>query len=65
MTRIGACPDCHHFACVCQIKAEHERQCKYRIASVGSVAIECEHGYDVCPICDPCTCKGGPSEPDA
>ncbi len=21
--------------------------------------IECEHGYDVCPECDPCTCGKG------
>jgi hypothetical protein len=21
------------------------------------VGIECQHGYDVCPTCDPCTCE--------
>lgn len=21
------------------------------------VGIECDHGYDVCPVCDPCTCS--------
>ena len=54
--RIEACSTCGHFACVCDVKAEHMADCKYRIARAGSVAIECEHGYDVCPVCDPCTC---------
>ena len=51
------CPDCKHFACVCKVINEHKQDCKFRIATAGSVAIECDHGYDVCPICDPCTCK--------
>lgn len=51
------CPTCQHFACVCEIKALHREGCKYRIAAAGSVPIECDHGYDVCPICDPCTCR--------
>jgi len=35
----------------------HKRSCKFRAALVSSAAIECEHGYDVCPKCDPCTCE--------
>ena len=35
----------------------HEEGCKFRRAVVCAVAIECKHGYDVCPTCDPCTCK--------
>lgn len=29
------------------------------------VAVECEHGFDVCPTCDPCTCdaESAPSSP--
>jgi hypothetical protein len=27
----------------------------YKAVNCGT-PIECEHGYDVCPICDPCTC---------
>ena len=34
----------------------HEKDCKFRRAIECPVAIECEHGYDVCPKCDPCTC---------
>jgi hypothetical protein len=53
------CDTCGHLACVCAIKSMHHEECSYRIAAAGSVGIECEHGYDVCPHCDPCTC---PSE---
>ena len=34
----------------------HDRTCLYARAVRCRVAIECEHGYDVCPTCDPCTC---------
>lgn len=37
-------------------KRQHLDGCRYRLAVSGAVAIECPHGYDVCPICDPCTC---------
>ena len=47
---------CGHIACVCGIIEQHHERCKFRRAAAGSVAIECDHGYDVCPICDPCTC---------
>jgi hypothetical protein len=36
----------------------HETSCALRIASEGSAGIECRHGFDVCPKCDACTCKG-------
>lgn len=36
---------------------DHAPGCKYRTAIVTPVGIECEHGYDVCPTCDPCTCR--------
>lgn len=51
------CAKCGHLACVCKIKREHGPKCAYRLAAAGPVGIECEHGYDTCPICDPCTCK--------
>lgn len=35
----------------------HRRDCRLRVATDCAAAIECEHGYDVCPICDPCTCE--------
>ena len=54
-----SCPTCGHFACVCAIRAAHEDGCRFLLAAAGSVGIECEHGRDCCPTCDPCTC-GGP-----
>lgn len=43
---------------------QHERLCRYRQAVETTTPIECdEHGYDVCPICDPCTCRDK-SEPE-
>jgi hypothetical protein len=54
---IVACPTCQHFACVCGIKATHKPDCPFLRAQVCSVGIECDHGYDVCPTCDPCTCQ--------
>jgi hypothetical protein len=35
---------------------EHRADCPERRARASVVALECDHGYDVCPICDPCTC---------
>jgi len=52
-----ACPDCQHFACICQIRKDHpDEDCKFRVSATCAVPIECEHGHDVCDICDPCTC---------
>lgn len=54
--KIEACPTCKHFACVCKTLEEHHEACLFRGAVTCAIGIECEHGYDVCPICDPCTC---------
>lgn len=57
-TSIPVCPVCDFIGCcVCKIKAHHWPWCKFRNAMACPVAIECEHGYDVCPRCDPCTCS--------
>ena len=35
--------------------SDHETGCRrYRAIRT---PVECEHGVDVCPVCDPCTCK--------
>lgn len=34
----------------------HEPGCPLLRSATCSVAIECEHGWDCCPICDRCTC---------
>lgn len=53
------CPKCGRLACVCEVKRVHAKDCPFQIAVSCAVAIECEHGYDVCPKCDPCTCGTG------
>lgn len=51
------CKTCGHISCVCAIQKRHDETCKLRIAATTPVGIECDHGRDVCPICDPCTCQ--------
>lgn len=54
-----ACSTCGHFACVCSVKRLHDEDCDLRVSVTCPVGIECVHGYDVCPICDRCTCGAG------
>jgi hypothetical protein len=65
--RLG-CEVCGFICCVCAIKAAHQPDCKFRKAATCAVGIECDHGRDVCAICDPCTCADrspSPTEGDA
>lgn len=57
MSQAIGCAECGHIACVCRIKASHDDGCKFRLSATCAIPIECEHGYDVCPTCDPCTCS--------
>ena len=57
--QIPGCTQCGHLSCVCDVLDSHAQDCPYRRAVTCAVAIECEHGYDVCPKCDPCTCNPG------
>jgi len=53
------CETCGHISCVCHVIDAHpDPECGYRISVTCSVPIECPHGFDVCPECDPCTCTG-------
>ena len=62
---VTICPKCQHILVAgspcqaCAIRKGHKGNCLYRIAATGGVGIECDHGRDVCAICDPCTCAGG------
>lgn len=56
--------DCGHISCVCSIIEKHKESCKFRFAATCAVGIECDHGYGVCPICDPCTCDDTKREGD-
>lgn len=38
----------------------HARYCRFRVAREGALAVVCDHGFDVCPECDPCTCANPP-----
>ena len=54
---VAGCIKCNRLACVCDVRAAHPNpRCAYLIAVTCAVPIECEHGYDACPECDPCTC---------
>ena len=59
------CDICGHLACVCDIKAAHKADCRYRIAATCAVGIhcDCELQRDVCPICDVCDCGLGTRSP--
>ena len=46
-----------HLACVCAVNRNHKTYCPFRRAVTVPIGIECEHGRDVCPVCDPCTCE--------
>jgi hypothetical protein len=56
------CAVCGHIACVCVIQDRHKANCRFRISATCPVGIECDHGYDVCPICDPCDCGASQNE---
>ncbi len=53
--RVKDC-DCEMIECVCSIARKHKDDCKFKKALLCRVGIECDHGYDVCPECDPCSC---------
>lgn len=63
---IGFCAKCGFVAqavpggCdTCAARKNHEKECLYRKAVECPVAIQCEHGLDICLKCTPCTCKKG------
>lgn len=51
---------CGQIECVCAWVADHATYCRFRRSVLCRVAFECEHGYDVCPICDACNCGVAP-----
>lgn len=59
-----SCEKCGMLACVCSLEARHAADCRFRVAAACAVGVECEHGYDVCPTCDPCTCSAGVAAAD-
>ncbi len=62
LARVIGCPECGHLTIAgenceaCRIRAAHREGCAFRLSATCAIPIECEHGYDVCPTCDPCSC---------
>lgn len=50
------CPCGNLVSCTCQIETQHAKNCRYRRAATLPFDLECEHGFQACPVCDPCTC---------
>lgn len=50
------CRGCGYVTCVCNVQIAHRPGCRYRRAALLTVELACEHGYQACPTCDPCTC---------
>jgi len=59
--RIDDCT-CGLISCVCKVVRVHKQDCRFRISLVCPVGIACEHGSELCPICDACTCQGDHAE---
>ena len=55
--RVPDC-DCELIQCVCTEARKHKVGCDYRLAMTCAIPVECDHGVDCCPQCDPCTCGG-------
>ena len=51
------CPICEREVCSCDVDTLHKPDCRFRKSAQCAVGIECEHGYDLCPICDKCNCE--------
>jgi hypothetical protein len=58
-SKLVFCRTCQQCPCCCGVRRNHAADCSFRRAVECPVAIECEHGSDVCSICDPCTCGAG------
>lgn len=43
-------------ACTCDLAKSHKAGCDYLRAATLGLELACEHGFQACPKCDPCTC---------
>jgi hypothetical protein len=56
----GSCPRCGNLvSCTCSIAKKHAADCCYRKAAELPFELACEHGFQACPVCDPCACSIG------
>jgi hypothetical protein len=58
----GFCIVCGHVTCVCGLRLKHRKGCRFLRAAELSVELACDHGFQACPICDPCDCGAGEVE---
>lgn len=57
--RVEDC-DCGLIQCCCEVARRHTKECRFRVSITCAIPIDCVHGYDSCPQCDPCTCGALP-----
>lgn len=50
---------CGYITCICWVFEKHEEGCRFRRAAALKVELACDHGFQACPECDPCTCGAG------
>lgn len=54
------CSGCGNYCtCTCVLEDKHRPGCRFLMAAMLSVEIACDHGFQACPICDPCDCGAG------
>ncbi len=54
----GACVRCGNLVhCTCTLQERHQPGRRFVRAAMLSVELACEHGYQACPLCDPCSCE--------
>lgn len=41
---------------------DHKIDCRFRRSAEGPIGFACEHGYDLCPVCDSCNCGSSAQE---
>jgi hypothetical protein len=45
--------------CTCSLAKRHAPTCRFLRAATLSVELACDHGFQACPVCDPCDCGAG------
>jgi hypothetical protein len=48
--------DCGLIECACLAIRGHTKECRFRFAMTAPVLFECEHGLEMCDVCDACDC---------
>ena len=55
--KVIGCRKCGNLvSCVCVINQQHKADCCFRLAANLPFELACDHGFQACPLCDPCDC---------